>query len=455
MGERVRLLRISEEVELNLGSLTLLDEGGFIPGAVAVVGGRDTDGTVEVTVEGGDETPPGLARPLRPPVRRRAVTLRLVADAVFTVDADGTVLSPGRGRGHRRADLVGGRPGAAARPAAGAEVRELGGVLMPGLVNCHGHSPMTLRAQRGGRAAARPLAERVGLATRGHALSDEDVYWGMTLGAAELLTNGTTTTCEQYRHPAPVIDAVLAAGIRGVFTPGIFEVPGRPPGRVSAGRRCWPRRAGCSTRWTGATAGYTSASARTPPTPCRPTACARSPPKRSAATRCSRSIFRETEAECAEVLGRYGMSAPALLADVGALDGRALAAHAVWLDDDDLALLAGHDVARGALSRVQRQARLRRRPACRRLLERGVRVGLGTDGPASNDDLHLWDEMRLAALFARARAGDPGAVTTATALRLATRGGGEALGLPVGALEPGRPADIIRLRTDDPRFTPR
>jgi DtxR family Mn-dependent transcriptional regulator len=55
VGERVRLLRISEEVELNLGSLTLLDEGGFIPGAVALVGGRDIDGTVEVAVEGGDE----------------------------------------------------------------------------------------------------------------------------------------------------------------------------------------------------------------------------------------------------------------------------------------------------------------------------------------------------------------------------------------------------------------
>ena len=83
-----------------------------------------------------------------------------------------------------------------------------------------------------------------------------------------------------------------------------------------------------------------------------------------------------------------------------------------------------------------------------------MRVGLGTDGPASNDDLHLWDEMRLAALLARALAADPGAVSSAEALRLATRGGGEALGLPVGALEAGRPADVIRLRTDDPRFTP-
>ena len=88
------------------------------------------------------------------------------------------------------------------------------------------------------------------------------------------------------------------------------------------------------------------------------------------------------------------------------------------------------------------------------MLERGIRVGLGTDGPASNDDLHLWDELRLAPLFARAVAGDPDVLSSASALRLATRGGGEALGLPVGALEVGRPADVIRLRTDDARFTP-
>ncbi len=73
------------------------------------------------------------------------------------------------------------------------------------------------------------------------------------------------------------------------------------------------------------------------------------------------------------------------------------------------------------------------------MLARGIRVGLGTDGPASNDDLHLWDEMRLAAILARATAADPGVVSSATALRLATRGGGEALGLPVGALEVGPP----------------
>ena len=147
------------------------------------------------------------------------------------------------------------------------------------------------------------------------------------------------------------------------------------------------------------------------------------------------------------------MSAPALLASEGVLDGRVLAAHAVWLDDEDMSLLAEHDVAVAHCPGSNGKLGSGIAPL-RALLDLGVSVGLGTDGPASNDDLHLWDEMRLAALLARAVAGDPDVLSSAAALRLATRGGGEALGLAVGALEAGRPADLIRLRTDDARFTP-
>jgi 5-methylthioadenosine/S-adenosylhomocysteine deaminase len=379
------------------------------------------------------------------------VTLRLVADAVFTVDANDTMLVPGAVELTDGLISWVGDPAAVA-PAAGTEVREMGGVIMPGLVNCHAHSPMTLLRSAGdGLPLDRWLSESVW--PREAMLEDDDVYWGMTLGAAELLTNGITTTCEQYRHPAPVIDALLAAGIRGVFTPGIFEVPGTPtaPGQrwdemLSEACRLFDTMDGREGRLHlgfGTHAAYT-----VPPDGLREIAAEAK--RRDALFQIHLS---ETQAECAVVLERYGMSAPALLADVGALDGRVVAAHAVWLDEADLALLSGHDV--GVAHCPGSNGKLGSGVApLQALLERGVRVGLGTDGPASNDDLHLWDEMRLAALFARARAGDPGAVTTATALRLATRGGGEALGLPVGALEPGRPADIIRLRTDDTRFTP-
>ncbi len=161
----------------------------------------------------------------------------------------------------------------------------------------------------------------------------------------------------------------------------------------------------------------------------------------------------ETVAEGAVVHDRYGMSATALLESVGALEGRVLAAHGVWLDEDDLVVLGANDVAVAHCPGSNGKLGSGVAPLAA-LLERGVRVGLGTDGPASNDDLHLWDEMRLAPLFARALAGSPDVVSSVAALRLATRGGAEALGLAVGALEAGRPADVIRLRTDDPRFTP-
>jgi 5-methylthioadenosine/S-adenosylhomocysteine deaminase len=391
------------------------------------------------------------------------VTVRLVADAVFTVDDRDTVLAPGAVEidDDGRISWVG--DPWQVPPAAGMEVEELGGLLMPGLVNCHAHSPMTLvRSAGDGLPLDRWLAESVW--PREARLRDEDVYWGMTLGAAELLGNGTTTTCEQYRHPDAVTAAVLDAGIRTVYTAAIFDVPDDPDADAGAVAGARATRANSWERLLDeACALYDTMEGREGRLHLGfgPHAAYTVPPEglRTIAAEAQRrgALFQihlsETQAECTEVFERYGMSAPALLAKEGALDGRVLAAHAVWLDDDDLAIVAEHDVAVAHCPGSNGKLGSGIAPL-RTLLERGVRVGLGTDGPASNDDLHLWDEMRLAAILARATAGDPEAVSTAAALRLATRGGAEALGLPVGALEPGRPADLIRLRTDDPRFTP-
>ena len=372
------------------------------------------------------------------------MTLRLVADAVFTVDAADTMLAPGAVEITDGLISWVGDPWQD-QPEEGTEVRELGGLLMPGLVNCHGHSPMTLvRSAGDGLPLDRWLSESVW--PREALLRDEDVYWGMTLGAAELLGNGITTTCEQYRHPAPVVEAVLDAGIRTMFTPGIFEVPGPGPGHswqelLAEACQLFDTMEGRESRLHlgfGPHAAYT-----VPPEGLREIAAEAQ--RRGALMQIH---LAETVAECELMREQQGMSAPALLAALGALDGRVLAAHAVWLDDDDLALLVEHDVAVAHCPGSNGKLGSGVAPL-RSLLERGVRVGLGTDGPASNDDLHLWDEMRLAAILARATASDPGALTSAMALRLATRGGGEALGLPVGALEVGRPADIIHLRTDD------
>jgi 5-methylthioadenosine/S-adenosylhomocysteine deaminase len=334
--------------------------------------------------------------------------------------------------------------------AAGTDVRHLGGLLMPGLVNCHGHSPMTLvRSAGDGLPLERWLSEAVW--PREALQRDEDVYWGMTLGAHELLSNGVTTTCEQYLHPEAVAEAALASGIRCVLTPGVFDVPGIDPagswrGHLAAACRVFDEMDGREGRLHvgfGPHAAYSL-------TPEGLQAVAGEAQRRGALTQIH---LAETEAEGRVVQERHGMSAPALLASLGVFDGPVLAAHAVWLSEADLDLLAAHDVAVAHCPGSNGKLGSGVAPLAQ-LLARGIRVGLGTDGPASNDDLHLWDEMRLAAILARATAADPGIISSAGALRLATRGGGEALGLPVGALEVGRPADLIRLRTDDARFVP-
>jgi 5-methylthioadenosine/S-adenosylhomocysteine deaminase len=129
-----------------------------------------------------------------------------------------------------------------------------------------------------------------------------------------------------------------------------------------------------------------------------------------------------------------------------------LAAHAVHLSDIDIAVLARHRVGvahcPGSNSKLASGiARLRDLRAA------GIAVGLGTDGPASNDDLDLWDDARLAARLARLSSGDAAALTAVQALLLATRGGAAAIGRDdLGTLRPGGWADLVHLGADAPAF---
>lgn len=328
--------------------------------------------------------------------------------------------------------------------------RRVGGLLMPGLVNSHGHSPMTLlRGAGDGLPLGRWLAEAIW--PREARLVPEDVWWGMQLGCSELLEAGVTTTCELYIHSRAVADAALAAGIRCVLTPGIFDLPGAGP------QATWQRflddaaqlhadldgREGLLTVGLGPHAAYTLP-----------------PDGLVAVAKVARELdalvhvhVAETRDEDEVVRARHGCGAPEALARAGLLDGQVLAAHGVWLVDDELDLFAAHDVAVAHCpqSNAKLGSGIARVPE---MLERGIRVGLGTDGPASNDNLDLWEELRLAPLLARALACDATAFGTLDALALATRGGAAALGLDCGALEPGRLADFVRLELDDAAFVP-
>jgi 5-methylthioadenosine/S-adenosylhomocysteine deaminase len=375
--------------------------------------------------------------------------LRLFADAVVTCDGAGTVFRPGI------VDIDGARISwvgpAAGAPAHEGEERRLGGIVMPGLVNVHCHSPMTLFR---GAAEDIPLDRflREVLWPREARLTSEDVYWGMTLACAELLRAGVTTTCEMYVEEEALLAAVLEAGSRCTITPGVIDAPGWE--RLGGWRRRLADILAFCDRHQGThdtvEVGIAAHSAYALPLEALVAI--------SEAARERDALFHvhiaETRDECLALEQEHGMSVPELLADRGVFGGRVIAAHSVWLSESDLRIYREHDVA--VAHCPQSNAKLAAGiAALAEMLALGLRVGLGTDGPSSNNDLDLWDELRLAPLLARIRTGDAAAVPATQALALATSGGAAALGLrDVGVLRPGGAADLIRLSFDDASVTP-
>jgi len=375
-------------------------------------------------------------------------TTRFLSEAIVTADESGSVFRPGV------LDVEDGLirwvGDQASAPLGPTDTVTVGGLVMPGLVNTHGHTPMTLLRSAGDGLALEPWLRDVIWPLEAH-MTDEDVYWGMRLGCDELLLGGITTTCEQYLHNRSVVDAVLEAGIRCVLTPGVFDLPDAGPegkwqhmlAEAHSTYHDFDDPGGLLRVGIGPHSVYAL-----------PTEALVGVAELAGKTGGLIQIHvAETMAEGRTVEELHGCSAPQLLKRLGIFEHPVLAAHSVWLSDDDLDLYQANDVAvahcpqsNGKLgSGVARLADM---------LARGIRVGLGTDGPASNDNLDLWEELRLAPVLARAVAADPGAVTTAQALGLATRGGARALGLETGSLEPGRPADFIRLDLDDASFVP-
>lgn len=336
---------------------------------------------------------------------------------------------------------------AADAPASDLPVTELPGILLPGLVNAHAHSPMTLlRGMGGDLPLLRWLNEIIWPAEA--RLRPHDVRAGMLLGSVEMLRHGVTTSAEMYFHAEEMAEAVLATGARAVLGGPIIALPGQD----------WHSMIRATERWIDADGlrfgpgerielSFAAHSAyMLPPEALRQTG-------ESAAARGALVQIHVAEAadEDAEQRAEYG-SVPRLLEQVGLLDGRLVAAHAIHLSDEDIALFAAHGV--GVAHCPGSNAKLASGFArLTDLRAASVPVGLGTDGPASNDDLDLWSEMQLSALLARLSTKDATAVRAPEALLLATRGGADALGRnDLGALEPGRWADFVHVDVDDPAF---
>jgi 5-methylthioadenosine/S-adenosylhomocysteine deaminase len=329
----------------------------------------------------------------------------------------------------------------------GALVTDLPGILLPGLVNTHAHSPMTLLR---GMGADLPLLRwlREIIWPVEAKMRAEDVRAGMLLGSVEMLRHGMTTSAEMYFQGEQIADAVLTTGARVLIGPPIMDLPGMN----------WRSMLDDIGRWIDTDGlrfgpgerielGYGPHAAYTLSVEAlRLTAEAAA--QRGALVQIH---VAEAAAEDEKQRAEHG-SVPRLLDEVGMLAGRTLAAHAVHLSDEDIALFSarGTGVAHCPGSNAKLASGVARLVELRAA---SVAVGLGTDGPASNDDLDLWEEIQLSAMFSRLAAKDSTVLTGADALLMATRGGAEALGRDdIGSLEAGRWADLVHVDVDDPAF---
>jgi 5-methylthioadenosine/S-adenosylhomocysteine deaminase len=338
-----------------------------------------------------------------------------------------------------------------------AEVEDWGHVaIVPGTVNAHGHSFQNLLK---GFADDRSFADwRDGvLYPFSERLDRNAIYAGALFAFAEAVLAGVTTTVDFfYLHDEgndnaeAVIQAARDVGVRLVLARTFYDLdaPTLAPSRYREGAEDAARRlrelaqSHAGDAWVSVQPAPHSLHAASLETVAIALEAAH-----ELGVPCHLHLA-EADYEREQISSRYGTTPVRLLAREGLLDPRLVTVHTVWVDDEELDLLA--DAGVGVVHCPGANAFLgdgvARLPE---MLERGIRVALGPDGGCANNRQSVFDEMRLSSLFSKARLCDGGAIDAQTAFWLGTAGGGDLLGLPVGEIVSGRRADLVGLDLDD------
>lgn len=321
-------------------------------------------------------------------------------------------------------------------------------VALPGLVNTHTHAAMTLL-----RGYADDMALEPWLQTKiwpfEQKLQEEDVFWATQLAIAEMLLGGTTTFADMYFFYEAGARAIEQSGIRacpgGVLLGFLPEADKRLQNAIAFVREYSGAANGRITTFLAPHSLYT---------------CSREQWTKIVAAAHDLGVpihthAAETKREVADVRREWGASPIQTLKNIGALESPLLAAHCVHVDARDLDLMQAHDfrVAHNPTSNLKLASGF---APVAEFLRRDITTGLAPDGTASNNNLDMWEEMRLAALLHKATTGDPTAVSAHQALLMATREGARCLNLEaeIGSLQPGKKADVILLDFDAPHLTP-
>ena len=323
-------------------------------------------------------------------------------------------------------------------------------LVMPGFVNTHTHAAMTLFRSF---ADDMPLMEWLGkkIWPAEARLNKEDIYWGTMLAIGEMIRSGTTCFADMYFHMDEVARASLESGIRASLAQGLIGID---PDKGTAGLK---QSKSLISNWHGSGEGRITIMLG----PHAPYTC---PPRYlqdvmaiAAELKVPLHIhLAETRDEVRECLDKWGKRPVELMDSIGLFAHRVLAAHCVHLSEGEIEILAEKrvSIAHNPGSNLKLGSGI---APLKDLLAAGAHISLGTDGAASNNNLDMLEELRLAALLAKGLHEDPTVIPARNALKLATANGTQALFLEesLGTLVEGAPADLIMLDLLKPHLYPR
>jgi len=324
-------------------------------------------------------------------------------------------------------------------------------LAMPGLVNTHAHSAMTiLRNFANDLVLQEWLFDKVFPAEA--QIKENDVYWGVMLAVAEMIKSGTTSFADMYLFMDSTARAVKESGIRANLSksPVLFDKDG-DGGIIDDFADC--RR--FHNDWNNAADGriITSVEVHSPYLFDKPNMIKAAELAADIGSRIQIHIL-ETAAEREEAMKKYGMSPVKLCDECGIFNVPVIAAHCVHMSDEDIDIFVERkvSVSHNPTSNLKLASGIAPIPD---MMKKGINITLGTDGAASNNNLDMFNEINLAALIHKGVNNDPTLVTAEEALKMATSNGAKAIGFDdTGSIKEGFKADIILLDTDKPHFCP-
>jgi 5-methylthioadenosine/S-adenosylhomocysteine deaminase len=279
----------------------------------------------------------------------------------------------------------------------------------------------------------------------------ELAYWGSLLACAEMILSGTTTFCDMYIFENETARAAHEAGMRCLLGEVLFDFPSPNVKTPGEGLRYTEM---LIQKWADDPLVNVVVEPHALYT-CSPTLLKDAKALADAYGVPVATHYLENMTEPGIVQEKLGRRASAFLQEIGYLDERFFVFHGVYMDDEDIRLFADHGckVVHNPESNMKLASGV---APVSRMLEAGIKVGLGTDGCASNNNLDMFQEMDTAAKLEKSARLDPTVMSARTVLRMATCNGAKVLGLDhlVGSIRPGMKADLALVKLDKPHLTP-